>query len=138
VYGGSASELSSVAQAWEYIHHVYYLDTENNVNRLRRLTLETSGMVREEVLAEGVEMMRFMFVLDHLLLSDRDGAVHSVVGASNVTSNDWSTGRVIGVKVFLLIKSLYFDMDERGVWPTPSKNMLTPLLVVLLKRSFWK
>jgi type IV pilus assembly protein PilW len=106
VYGGSASELSSVAQAWEYIHHVYYLDTENNVNRLRRLTLETSGMVREEVLAEGVEMMRFMFVLDHLLLSDRDGAVHSVVGASDVTDNDWSTGRVIGVKVFLLIKSL--------------------------------
>ncbi|MCP5077827.1 MAG: hypothetical protein GY951_07185, partial [Psychromonas sp.] len=63
-------------------------------------------MVREEVLVEGVESMQFMFALDELIASDRDGSVHSFVTTSQVTANDWDTGRVIGIKIFLLIKSL--------------------------------
>ena len=108
VYKGNASALTSstINQAWEYIHHVYYLDTFEGVNRLRRIKLRTNKMVREDVLVEGVESMQFMFALDELIASDRDGSIHSLVGTSEVTANDWNTGRVIGIKVFLLIKSL--------------------------------
>ncbi|PKF61220.1 hypothetical protein CW745_11345 [Psychromonas sp. psych-6C06] len=108
VYQGDASALTSsaVKPVWEYIHHVYYLDKQDEIGRLRRLTLRTSKMVREEVLVEGVESMQFMFALDALVASERDGSVHSFVGASQVTNNDWDTGRVIGVKIFLLVKSL--------------------------------
>jgi type IV pilus assembly protein PilW len=107
VYKGDASALTSnaVQPVWEYIHHVYYLDEFEGVNRLRRLILRASKMVREEVLVEGVENMQFMFALDALIASDRDGSVHSLVTTSQVTSNDWDSGRVIGMKIFLLIKS---------------------------------
>jgi len=104
VYKGDAANIP--ASAWEYMHHVYYLDTENGVGQLRRLTLTTSGMVLEEVLVEGVENMQFMFALDALADSDRDGSVDSFVSTSNVTANDWDTRRVIGIKIYLLIRSL--------------------------------
>lgn len=110
VYKGDASVLtaagSTVPPVWEYMHHVYYLDTVGDISRLRRLTLRTSEMVREEVLVEGVEQMQFMFALDALIAGDRDGSVHSLVSTSAVTANDWDSGRVIGIKIYLLVKSL--------------------------------
>ncbi|WP_028864174.1 PilW family protein [Psychromonas aquimarina] len=108
VYQGDASALtnSTVSPVWRYIHHVYYLDSEDGIPRLRRLSLEKDKMVREEVLVEGIENMQFMFALDELIASDRDGAVHSFVPASLVTPNDWDTGRVIGMKISLLVRSL--------------------------------
>lgn len=113
VYQGDASGEF----VWEYMHHVYYLDEFKGIKRLRRLTLRANGMVREEVLVEGVENMQFMFALDALIASDRDGAVHSFVGTDDVTANDWNSGRVIGMKIFLLIKSLektagYFNSNS--------------------------
>jgi type IV pilus assembly protein PilW len=131
VYKGNASALTSgsVNQAWEYIHHVYYLDEHEGVNRLRRIALRTSEMVREEVLVEGVESMQFMFALDELIASERDGSIHSLVGTSDVTANDWDTGRVIGIKIFLLIKSLektagYTNTDsyQLGDYTFPAAN----------------
>lgn len=107
IYQGDASALTSsaVMPVWEYIHHVYYLDSFEGVNRLRRLTLKTNKMVLEDVLVEGIENMKFMFALDALIASDRNGSVQSFVGVDQITPNDWDTGRVIGVKVFLLVKS---------------------------------
>jgi type IV pilus assembly protein PilW len=108
VYKGDASALTSstIQPVWEYIHHVYYLDEFEGINRLRRLILRANKMVREEILVEGVENMQFMFALDALIANDRNGSVHSFVTTSQVTSNDWDSGRVIGMKIFLLIKSL--------------------------------
>lgn len=108
VYEGDSSELSggSVEQAWEYIHHVYYLDVEDSVPQLRRLKLEVGGMVLQDVIAEGIEDMQFMFALDEEIASDRTGSIDSFVGASQVTENDWNTGRVIGMKIYLLVRSL--------------------------------
>ena len=108
VYQGNASALlnGTVSPAWEYIRHVYYLDKENDIPRLRRLNLQKNAMVREEVLVEGIENMQFMFALDHLIASERDGSVHAFVGTSQVTANDWNTGRVIGIKILLLARSL--------------------------------
>lgn len=131
VYKGDASALasSSVEQAWEYIHHVYYLDTFAGVNRLRRLTLRSNKMLREEVLVEGIENMQFMFALDALIASERDGSMHSLVGTSGVTENDWDSGRVIGIKIFLLVKSLertvgYINSDsyQMGDYLAPAAN----------------
>lgn len=108
LYEGDANELTNrtVTPVWEYMHHVYYLDSEAGVGQFRRLTLRTAGMELEEVLVEGVENMQFMFALDALVTDERDGSVDSFVGTDEVTSNDWSSGRVIGMKVFLLIKAL--------------------------------
>lgn len=111
VYAGDASHLTAVEAGtapavWQYIHHVYYLDKKADIPRLRRLRLGKNKMVREEVLVEGVENMQFMFVLDEFLSSERDGAVHAVVATEDVTDNDWNTGRVIGIKIYLLARSL--------------------------------
>jgi len=111
VYAGDAEHLTKVEAGtepavWEYIHHVYYLDNEDDIPRLRRLRLEKDKMVSEEVLVEGIENIKFMFVLDEFLTSERDGAIHEVVAAENVTDNDWNTGRVIGIKIYLLARSL--------------------------------
>lgn len=108
VYPGDSSELSggSVSPVWQYIRHVYYLDQQDNIPRLRRLRLQKNAMVREEVLVEGIENMQFMFALDNLIPSDRDGAIHAFVSANKVTASDWDTGRVIGMKIYLLARSL--------------------------------
>jgi len=92
-------------EAWEYRHHVYYLDTQDNIPRLRRLTLSDSKMQLQDVIVEGIEDMQFMFALDNFLTTDRTGSIDSFVGTSDVTSNDWNTGRVIGMKIFLLARS---------------------------------
>jgi len=95
-----------VETAWEYIHHVYYLDEEDDIPRLRRLALVDNKMELQGVIAEGIEDMEFMFALDNLIISSRTGTVSAFVSPSEVTSNDWNTGRVIGMKVFLLARSL--------------------------------
>ncbi|MDA7745769.1 PilW family protein [Psychromonas sp.] len=108
VYLGNSSSLSNgdVSTAWEYIHHVYYLDKEGDVPRLRRIKLEKNKMQLQEVIAEGIEDMQFMFALDNLIASDRTGSINAFIGTSQVTNNDWNTGRVIGMKIFLLARSL--------------------------------
>lgn len=103
VYLGDASDLTT---GWEYIHHVYYLDKEDDIPRLRRMRLEKDKMVREEVLVEGIEDMQFMFALDELVVGDRDGSIHAFTDSSGVTSSDWDSGRVIGIKIFLLARAL--------------------------------
>jgi len=108
VYLGDASALTTgaVAPVWQYIHHVYYLDKEGDIPRLRRLRLAKGKMLREDVLVEGIENMQFMFALDKLIASERDGSIHAFVGAAQVTDDDWNSGRVIGMKIYLLARSL--------------------------------
>ena len=108
VYPGDASVLTSgaVTPVWQYIHHVYYLDKEEDIPRLRRIHLEKNKMVTEEPLVEGIENMQFMFALDNLLASDRDGSIHAFVKTSQVTDTDWDSGRVIGIKIYLLSRAL--------------------------------
>ncbi|MCW8994453.1 MAG: PilW family protein [Psychromonas sp.] len=108
VYSGDASALTTgeVYPVWQYIHHVYYLDKEADIPRLRRIRLEKNKMVKEEVLVEGIENLQFMFALDKLIASERDGSIHALVSASQVSDNDWDSGRVIGIKIYLLARSL--------------------------------
>jgi type IV pilus assembly protein PilW len=107
-YSGSASALTTgtVAPVWQYIHHVYYLDKQADIPRLRRIHLAKDKMVTEEVLVEGIEDMQFMFALDNLLSSERDGSIHAFVDSSAVTDGDWDSNRIIGIKVFLLVRAL--------------------------------
>ncbi len=108
VHKGDASALTdgSVDSAWQYLHRVYYLDQEDGIPRLRRLYLDESKMKLDAVIAEGIEDMQFMFVLDHFNPLDRDGSADSIVSSSEVTGSDWDTGRVIGIKINLLVRSL--------------------------------
>lgn len=102
--GGNAS--AAISTTWEYLHHTYYLDKEAGTPRLRRISLQENEMSREEVLAEGIENMKFMFVLDAFLPDNRDQSIHAMVNSANVTDSDWNSGRVIGIKVFLLVRAL--------------------------------
>ena len=108
VYTGDASALTTgvISPVWQYIHHVYYLDKEADIPRLRRLCLEGDKMIVEEPLVEGIEDMQFMFALDNLIASERDGSIHAFVDTSQVTDNDWDSGRVIGINIYLLVRSL--------------------------------
>ncbi|AGH80359.1 prepilin-type cleavage/methylation-like protein [Psychromonas sp. CNPT3] len=90
---------------WQYIHHVYYIDKQAGVSRLRRISLQKDEMNRDAIIAEGVEHMRIMFLLDARQTVDRDRSVHSIVSSKDVSAWDWGSGRVIGVKIFLLVRA---------------------------------
>lgn len=103
VYTGTDAKDANTS--WEYIHHVYYIDQLDNTPRLRRLSLREGEMERDGVLAEGIENMKFMFALDRADPLQRDGAVHEFVTTANVTDYDWDSGRVIGMKISMLVRA---------------------------------
>ncbi|WP_028864170.1 PilW family protein [Psychromonas aquimarina] len=98
-------DVTTNKHLWEYIHHVYYLDRVGDMPRLRRINLQKGKMVADEIIAEGIENMKFMFALDKLSVALRDGAAHDFVNSTAVTSDDWDSGRVVGIKIFLLVRS---------------------------------
>ncbi|GDY27795.1 type IV minor pilin protein PilW [Agarivorans sp. Toyoura001] len=101
-------------QVWEYQHIVYYLDVsaQSGLPVLRQLYLDNnSGMqiLGSGPLVEGIERMRVLLGVD--TDTSKDGVINDFVAASNVSPQQWSEGRVIGAKVFLLVRSLTEDQN---------------------------
>ncbi|WP_406610615.1 PilW family protein [Agarivorans sp. JK6] len=101
-------------QIWEYQHIVYYLDVsaQSGLPVLRQLYLDNnSGMqiLGSGPLVEGIERMRVLLGVD--TDTTQDGVVNDFVSSDNVTPQQWSEGRVIGAKVFLLVRSLTEDKN---------------------------
>jgi type IV pilus assembly protein PilW len=101
-------------QIWEYQHIVYYLDVsaQSGLPVLRQLYLDNnSGMqiLGSGPLVEGIERMRVLLGVD--TDTTQDGVVNDFVSSNNVTPQQWSEGRVIGAKVFLLVRSLTEDKN---------------------------
>jgi type IV pilus assembly protein PilW len=101
-------------QVWEYQHYIYFVDEESGVPSLRRyyLTNKGSGVgvisgSDEGPLVEGIQFMRILFGVD---TSDvADGIIDSTLSSDDVDYQYWSEGRVLGAKIYLLVRSLTED-----------------------------
>ncbi|MGY5452295.1 PilW family protein [Agarivorans sp. MS3-6] len=101
-------------QIWEYQHIVYYLDVsaQSGLPVLRQLYLDNdSGMkiLGNGPLVEGIERMRVLLGVD--TDTTQDGVINDFVAANSISPQQWSEGRVIGAKLFLLVRSLTEDQN---------------------------
>ncbi|MCS3456571.1 type IV pilus assembly protein PilW [Aeromonas sp. BIGb0405] len=95
-------------QLWEYQHFVYYLSpntaTGNPELRKRYLTANGGSLLIGGAMAEGIERLSVLFGVDDSLVPD--GTIERYVATNNVTDQEWSEGRVIAARVFILVRSL--------------------------------
>ncbi len=112
IFAGNIETLPTMSnsQIWQLVHHVYYLDREvaTDIPRLRRIRLtRDKGMLLETTpLIEGVENMQLLFGLDIGDEVARDGTADTFVPSDQLTNADWDNGRVVGVKLFLLLRAI--------------------------------
>ncbi|MGL6148194.1 MAG: PilW family protein [Plesiomonas sp.] len=92
------------SQLWEYQHIVYHLASDNGVPMLRKRMLTANGdFLIGGAMAEGIERMVLLFGVDSSAVPD--GAIDRYMNASSVTPQDWSEGRVLGARLFLLVRA---------------------------------
>lgn len=89
---------------WTYAHHVYYIALNNGVPELyRRELTETMKTDNRGALVRGVERLRVLVALD--TSQKQDGSADKYVLPSEVDDNQWNDGRVVGLKIFMLIRA---------------------------------
>ena len=99
---GCGSQLSDRAPVYRYVSRIYYV---NHRDELIRLELGESNTYKETVLVDGVEALRFEWLIDSSSDGDYD-LVRSVADASWSEENriaDWKN--VVGVNVSMIVRS---------------------------------
>lgn len=95
-------------QLWEYQHFIYYLSpnttTSNPELRKRYLTANGGSILISGPMAEGIERMNVLFGVDDSLVPD--GVIDRYIATNDVTEQEWSEGRVVAARVFILVRSL--------------------------------
>lgn len=94
-------------QIWEYQHLIYYLSptADGNVElRKRMLTANSGSWLISGGMADGIERMVLLYGVDTSNVPD--GSIDAFVNNANVTSQEWSEGRIMAVRVYLLVRSL--------------------------------
>lgn len=95
-------------QLWEYQHIVYYLSPNATTNspelRKRYLTANGGSVLIGGAMAEGIERLSILFGVDDSPVPD--STIDRYVASSNVTEQEWSEGRVVAARVFVLVRSL--------------------------------
>ncbi|BBU03266.1 MULTISPECIES: PilW family protein [Aeromonas] len=94
-------------QLWEYQHFIYYLSpnaTGNPELRKRYLTANGGSVLISGPMAEGIERMTVLFGVDDSPVPD--GEIDRYVATANVTEQEWSEGRVVAARIFILVRSL--------------------------------
>ncbi len=104
---------------WEYLHHVYYIRTENGVPNLRRRVLVNANMNSrggsEQQLVEGIENIRILYGID----TEGDPSAEAFVSADNVPDDVWDNApkldcvsnpqKVVALRLFVLVRSIEKD-----------------------------
>lgn len=93
-------------QLWEYQHFIYYLAPNAAGNpelRKRYLTANGGSVLIGGPMAEGIERMTVLFGVDDTPVAD--GVIDRYVASTNVTEQEWSEGRVVAARVFILVRS---------------------------------
>ncbi len=93
-------------QLWEYQHFIYYLAPNAAGNpelRKRYLTSNGGSVLIGGPMAEGIERMTVLFGVDDTPVAD--GVIDRYVASTNVTEQEWSEGRVVAARVFILVRS---------------------------------
>ncbi|MFM5427924.1 PilW family protein [Aeromonas veronii] len=93
------------SQIWEYQHYIYYLSQEDGIPVLRKryLTVNGGSSLIGGAMAEGVEHMILMFGIDDSVIPD--GHIDRYLSADQMAAQSWNEGRVLGVRLFLLIRA---------------------------------
>ena len=93
------------SQVWEYQHYIYYLSQEDGIPVLRKryLTVNGGSSLIGGAMAEGVEHMVLMYGVDDSLIPD--GRIDRYMSTDQMTTQRWNEGRVLGVRLFLLIRA---------------------------------
>lgn len=93
------------SQVWEYQHYIYYLSQEDGIPVLRKryLTVNGGSSLIGGAMAEGVEHMILMFGIDDSVIPD--GHIDRYLSADQMAAQSWNEGRVLGVRLFLLIRA---------------------------------
>ncbi|MFQ1713123.1 PilW family protein [Aeromonas veronii] len=93
------------SQIWEYQHYIYYLSQEDGIPVLRKryLTVNGGSSLIGGAMAEGVEHMILMFGIDDSVIPD--GRIDRYMSTDQMTTQRWNEGRVLGARLFLLIRA---------------------------------
>ncbi|HHQ4694539.1 TPA: PilW family protein [Aeromonas veronii] len=93
------------SQIWEYQHYIYYLSQEDGIPVLRKryLTVNGGSALIGGAMAEGVEHMVLMYGVDDSLVPD--GRIDRYMSTDQMTTQRWNEGRVLGARLFLLIRA---------------------------------
>lgn len=93
------------SQIWEYQHYIYYLSQEDGIPVLRKryLTVNGGSALVGGAMAEGVEHMVLMYGVDDSLIPD--GRIDRYMSTDQMTTQRWNEGRVLGARLFLLIRA---------------------------------
>ncbi|WP_429032307.1 PilW family protein [Aeromonas veronii] len=93
------------SQVWEYQHYIYYLSQEDGIPVLRKryLTVNGGSSLIGGAMAEGVEHMVLMYGVDDTLIPD--GRIDRYMSTDQMTTQRWNEGRVLGARLFLLIRA---------------------------------
>jgi type IV pilus assembly protein PilW len=95
-------------QLWEYQHFMYYtvLNKSNNIPELRKRILTPNGgsLLISGPIAEGIQGLTVLLGIDDSAIPD--GVIERYTNAHNVTEQEWSEGRVVAARVFILVRSL--------------------------------
>ncbi|MFM5530708.1 PilW family protein [Aeromonas veronii] len=93
------------SQIWEYQHYIYYLSQEDGIPVLRKryLTVNGGSSLIGGAMAEGVEHMVLMYGVDDSLIPD--GRIDRYISTDQMTTQRWNEGRVLGARLFLLIRA---------------------------------
>jgi len=99
---GCGSASSERAPIYRYVSRIYYV---NQRDELVRLELADSNTYRESVLVEGVEALRFEWLIDRTSDGDYD-LIRSVADddwSEEARTNDWQN--VVGVNMSMIVRS---------------------------------
>ncbi len=89
-------------QIWQYARHIYYISSQNSVPELHMMYLMNT--VIDNSIVRGVERMRLLFAVDTSVVPD--GIIDAFVRPESITQQQWDERRVIGGRIFLLIRSI--------------------------------
>lgn len=89
-------------QVWQYSRHIYYLVNQNAIPELHMIYLMDSMV--DTAIVRGVEKMRILFAIDTSLIPD--GLIDSFIAPENITQQQWDERRVLGARLFLLVRSI--------------------------------
>jgi type IV pilus assembly protein PilW len=93
---------ANTAPMYRYVARVYYL---NQQDQLVRLQLEESGAYEQQVLAEGIEALRFEWLIDRSGDGDYDVITSTADSAWSpaMRAADWQN--VVGAKIWMIVRS---------------------------------
>jgi type IV pilus assembly protein PilW len=87
---------------WEYFNHLYFIRITDNIPELHMMYL--LGSMTDSSLVQGIEKLRILFTVDASF--EQDGVDIQYLAPESVTQQQWDEGRVLGARIFMLVRSL--------------------------------